>query len=684
MRSFSVLALLAAVLTGPGLPGQQSLLVSQGQVLSFSGANGTPTGDPVPGLSNGELFGGTSGSDNAVIDDNGNIFFRAQIVDSAGVAYPTAQAALGRGYFWGDSRGNLVKVLRGGDPEPSGTIPAAILQTSTGGVAFTGSPRISSNGIVMFGATIWDPVGGTITTANDTVLYVGTPGSPGSWQILAREGDIAPGTGGANYSQAFSGMSQQPTGINAAGQVLFQSSLAGAGVVTANNAAWFTGTVGNVQLMLRKGDLAPGGETISALGFISQLNASGQVATEVTLLAGSGPVPVTTTNDKALFIYTPGAGIAQVLREGDAAPFPGVFYSNASATWNFNTGSCTFNAAGELLIHADLLGAVSTGADDRALVKVSTSGQTVVMRRGDAAPGVPGANLDTVNNSSLFLNDSGEIAFQSSLAGGGVTTTNDTGIWAGTPGNLQLVAREGDVAPGSGGQTFGNTTGLAMIMNGAGQVLFNNTLSGGNSSYWSWDPVLGLQAVRIYNDAVEVQPGVFKNSFGNGHIQFTNGDSRPLSFSNDGTAALRVGFLDNTSAMMSVRIASLAGVPRSLSAAAGGVQKLYLNGGLSRAGQSYLMAGTFTGTMPGFPLGAFNVPLNVDSYFTYTVLNPNTFPLSNSGFLLNIDGRELATVTLPAGLGVLAGLTFHHAFASVDGQGGISLVSEAAALSILP
>ena len=94
-------------------------------------------------------------------------------------------AYLQRAYFYGDSKGTLVSILRGGDPEPSGTIPNAILSTSSSGGAFTGSPRISGTGHIMFGASIWDASDSTITSANDTVLYVGTPGN---WQILAREG----------------------------------------------------------------------------------------------------------------------------------------------------------------------------------------------------------------------------------------------------------------------------------------------------------------------------------------------------------------------------------------------------------------------------------------------------------------------------------------------------------------
>jgi hypothetical protein len=42
----------------------------------------------------------------------------------------------------------------------------------------------------------------------------------------------------------------------------------------------------------------------------------------------------------------------------------------------------------------------------------------------------------------------GQIAFAASLQGNAVTPENDTGVWAGPPEALQLVAREGDQAPG--------------------------------------------------------------------------------------------------------------------------------------------------------------------------------------------------------------------------------------------
>jgi hypothetical protein len=684
MRSSSFLMLvLVAALVPTTVLAQQTLIQAQGQVIYFSGSStGLTDGDLAPGVSLGERFGG-GGQDNAVIADDGNMLFRAQMVSNTGTTLTPAY--LQRAYFYGDTKANLSLLMRGGDPEPSGTIPAAILATSLNSNPITGAPRISSNGIIMFGTSIWDPVGSTITTSNDTALYLGTPGN---WSILAREGDAAPGCGGALYSQAFSGMSQQPTCINSLGQVLFQSSLSGAGVVTANNAAWFTGTLGNVQLMLRKGDVAGGGEIISALGFISQMNGTGQVVTDVSFLAGSGTNPVTTANDKALWLYTPGQGLTQLIREGDASPIAGTFYGNAASTWNANSGASTFNANGEIVITTELTGAVTAGVDDSAVVKVSATNQTVVMRRGDAAPGVPGANLGTVNAASLGFTDSGRVAFQCSLVNGGVTATNDSGIFTGTPGNLVLVAREGDVAPGTGGLTFGNIGGQFMVMNGNGQILFLNSLSDGVTSSWSWDPVIGLQCLHRGGQQVEVQPGVFRTPYTSGGVQFTNGDSRPLSFANDGSVVLKLSMTDGLSygsqAMFKVRIGSLTGLPGKISEAQGGTHNLYLSAGFGNAGRVYVVAGSASGTNPGTPIGGFVVPLNIDAYTDFTLANANILPFVATFGVLNADGRALAQIVIPPAVGGLAGIVVHHAYGVLDAFNNLVYASEAARLEIIP
>jgi hypothetical protein len=668
MQSLRIATVLVAATLGSGLlSAQQSLIVSQGQTIAFCGFEGTTDGDLAPGLSMGERFGGNSGPNPGAIDDSGRVLFRAQLVNSAGIGYSGTQGYLSRAYYLGDSRGNLALVLRGGDPEPSGTIPAATLQTVFGQVALTGSPRIASNGLIMFGATIWDAAGNTITTMNDSVLYAGTTGN---WQILAREGSVAPGCGGATYSTDFSGMAYAGTSLNAAGQLVFQSSLAGPGVVPANDAAWFTGSVGNVQLMLRKGDLAPGGEQVSAIGSTTQMNASGQVLIEVTFLVGSGGVPVTPSNDKALWIYTPGAGFAEILREGNASPIPGNFYGSPALS-----GLSFFNAAGQALV--GLSG---------ELYLLSASSASVVLPSNHAAPGVAGATFNAISTFNMCLNDGGTVAFQSTLANGGVATTNDSGLWIGTPGNLTLVAREGDVAPASGGQTFGHFGGGNLFLNAAGQLLFANALSGGGNaqSWYSWDPVLGLQPVFFPLDSVEVQPGVFRTMVSVASGPNSNGASRPLCFANDGTVTVRPSFTDGSFGIMTVRIGSLTGLPRKISAATGGTHSLYLNAGPAHAGQAYVVAGSGSGTMPGTPVGLFLVPLNVDSYTDFTLANANVGPYVNTLGVLNTGGRALAQIVIPPLPPGFAGLVVHHAYGVLDGFNNLVFASEAASLEIIP
>jgi hypothetical protein len=679
-HAFLVVVLAATALVSASLEAQQSLLVSQGRVIAFCGANGTVDGDLVPGLSAGELFGGPNGFDSPMIGEDGSVFFRGQIVDAFGGTFPTGQVAYSRGYFQGASRAGLVKVLRGGDLDPSNSIPGATLQTSNGGVAFTGTPRMSLTGTILFGSSLWDVSGASITASNDTALYVGIPGY---WQILAREGDAAPGAGGATYAQSFNSMTQGATSVNQAGQALFSSTLAGAGVTAANDAAWFAGIPGSVQMVFRKGDLGPGGEQISSIGFQPQMNALGQAVIDIVLLTGSGAVPVTTANDKALVLYTPGTGLAPLLREGDPSPVAGAVHGAPNGSWSNSTGPNAFNAAGELLINSNLIGAVTAGVNDVALVKVSQNGQTLVARRDDPAPGVSGARLNAIYSAGVQLDDSGRVAFQSTLVGAGIGASNDSGIWTGLPGSLVLVAREGDVAPGAGGQTFGNMIGSGLSMNASGQVLFLNGLSGGGSSLWSWDPMAGLQAIHLPGDLVEVRPGIFRTATIAATATASNGSSRPLGFANDGTIALRVSFNDYSSAIMTVRIGSLSGFPAKISAQTGGVHELRLNAGPAQAGRIYVVAGSASGVAPGTQIGIFNVPLNADWYTQYTLDLANVGPFVNTVGLLDADGRATAQIVLPSLIG-FDGAVVHHAFAVLDNAGQISFASEPASLEITP
>ena len=67
---------------------------------------------------------------------------------------------------------------------------------------------------------------------------------------------------------------------------------------------------------------------------------------------------------------------------------------------------------------------------------------------GQQAPGTPSG----VNYSGFtfpVLNDAGQTAFNASLSGSGVDSTNEQGIWSEGSGSLALVARNGNQAPGT-------------------------------------------------------------------------------------------------------------------------------------------------------------------------------------------------------------------------------------------
>jgi len=130
------------------------------------------------------------------------------------------------------------------------------------------------------------------------------------------------------------------------------------------------------------------------------------------------------------------------------------------------------------------------------------------------------------------------------------------------------------------------------------------------------------------------------------------------------------------------------GVPGSISLALGGTQALSISVGSGFAGQTCLVLGTFSGSVPGFPYGGFQIPLNIDSYFLNTVNAPGTPPLTNSFTTLDAQGMSVASFTAPPGTTpALIGYTFHHAAVVLDLSTGfpvLTWVTGAAQCALLP
>jgi hypothetical protein len=221
-----------------------------------------------------------------------------------------------------------------------------------------------------------------------------------------RSGSAAPTIGTAITS--FGGI-----GVLADGSVAVNATAAlGGSVTTANNQGLFVGaSQATMQLVVRKGDQAPGEPGGVVLNGIGVPIANGNTVGFRTSVTGTG---VTTSNDGAIFTWSAAGGLTTLARERNTAP---------------GTGGAQFGAL------------------------------------GTSSP---------LGFGQLFtIGPNGHAGFYAPLTGAGVDATNDTGIWAQTASGLQLVVRKGDqVNLGtSGSPDFATVSNLSLLDNGPSGAL---------------------------------------------------------------------------------------------------------------------------------------------------------------------------------------------------------------------
>ena len=283
---------------------------------------------------------------------------------------------------------------------------------------------------------------------------------------------------------------------------------------------------------------------------------------EVALSTTQGSPAATALNDRALMVHTPGVGNQVLVREGDVAPGTagGTFNSIAATNlWTPGLAQSAWTSSNEVVFVTELRGGNTVAnVNDRAIYRGGVGSLALVARRGDVAPGTSGGTWAGFATAGALHDASGRVAFQGFMnLGGTVTSSNSTGIWAGTPGALQLVVRENDVLPGTGGSRAGPFNGAKLYTNDAGLVLFQTLLSGGTSAgeaLFVWDAVGGIRPVLLTGDLIETAPGVFRTVSAFGGLLGSNTDGATLSFGHDGKLALRVEFADGTDAIVVDRL----------------------------------------------------------------------------------------------------------------------------------
>lgn len=177
-----------------------------------------------------------------------------------------------------------------------------------------------------------------------------------------------------------------------------------------------------------------------------------------------------------------------------------------------SAGATGLNDNGQTVVSATLEGAGVVDANNQGIWSEGSGSLQLVAREGDSAPGTS-AGVNFSKFRQAVINDAGKVAFQGELAGAGIVSTNENGIWSDRSGALSLVVRGGMPAPGT-------DTGLDFfdfeppVMNNTNQLAFRARLAGpgldlaNNDSLWLEDGSGGLNLLVREGDSV---PGMAAN-----------------------------------------------------------------------------------------------------------------------------------------------------------------------------
>jgi hypothetical protein len=347
---------------------------------------------------------------------------------------------------------------------------------------------------------------------NDEAIFGGSATAP---QLVARTGEQAPGMpDGVRYDSFSTFLSSFPV-LNNAGQVAYRAGLTGTGVTFGNDNAIYAGTFAAPQLVARAGEPAPGAPTnVSYVFFYDPvLNDVGQVA----YLAVLNVNGVASGREAAIYTGTPAAP-QLVARTGAPAPgMPdGVLYESLFPSTASPVVTPALNDAGHVAYTALLGGTGVATHNDDVLFAGPPDSPHLIVRAGDPAPGTPAGVTYSSFDSTLALNEAGQLVYRARLTGSGVSFANDLGLFAYDP-NLGsvLVARTGqlfDVGGGDlrvidvngigfvAGQGVDTQTGLS----DDGQLAFSLVFKDGSGVFItsvpepSWGTLLALSASSLW------------------------------------------------------------------------------------------------------------------------------------------------------------------------------------------
>jgi hypothetical protein len=381
--------------------------------------------DQAPGFPAGVRIGTNTSLDGlrwVALNDNGSVLFDSKLepcteAGGCGINFQNDSVL----WIW-NGPGTLEKVLQAGE-EPPGIPDGAY-----GGFAV---PRLNDNDQVALNIVLQTGSvnGGVTCHDNDGLLS----DASGSWALIAREGDHAPGTAaGTDFGDGQCGTwgTFGTLAFTNAGKIAAAAHLTGTGVTADDDTGIWTNVNSSMELVAREGTQAPGAPAgavfddffSATFAFQPHLNENGQVLLhEATLKQGTGGVD--STNRSGIWMGSPGS-LALVARMGSQVPdFPaGVSY------FDFES-ACGFSDTGAFAFKARIAGPGIDLTNSRVLFIYDPDAAVVktVFQEGDQVESSPGVfatiaqlfcgNFDSReispggNGHQVFLNESAQFGY---------------------------------------------------------------------------------------------------------------------------------------------------------------------------------------------------------------------------------------------------------------------------------
>ena len=401
-----------------------------------------------------------------------------------------------------------------------------------------------------------------------------------------------------------------PTGI-----VTFRGQLAGTGLQTTapnNTHIFVTGNSGGAGLtqIARAGNALPSG---LAAGLVCNTttgtNGLGstqyQCANGATLITGNLNGTGVTTTTSPFWMWRDSTGINNYIlyRGGDAYPV------GTGVVMSVSAGSPQYvNNDGKALVSAALTGtgvvtAAGVTQNNSAVMWMGPSGKTVVIRKGDAAPGFTDGTVFQPDTFGLACNGDGIVISGKLAAASGITTSNDGVYLTNAWGNgLEIFARKGSPIPGYPTLNFQNlvtattapiTLAQHPLMND-GSIVFRSSLGGSGATVGINDSATFSAKNGVFTmllrkgDSVPGISGLVFSSTGSGSVMNNNGmyayegilmnaDGTSITDTTIGSSFLGVRKANGTVVVLARALDAIPGIPGATYAGISGSSSLCIS-----------------------------------------------------------------------------------------------------------